>query len=57
MMRAADYSDTWFMTARGGMKVYYVCKANIPKCWTLILSKKWDMLHDDPWAMGQRWYC
>ena len=54
---AADYSDEWVE----GMRVWYICQANQgagwPKCNTLISSKQWGTLHEDPLAPKQRWYC
>jgi hypothetical protein len=38
---------------------YFVCKAGGANnvCWTMINSKNWTQLHEDPIADGQRWYC
>ena len=41
--------------------VFYICQCNQGAGWgncnTLIQSKLWGRLHDDPMATGQRWYC
>ena len=70
---AASYSDAWTMiydkSGRliGCLMSWYVCMANSrcsgPPTWAKICcarvtpSKDWDTLHDDPLAVGQRWYC
>jgi hypothetical protein len=56
--RAADYSDEWFKSG-GDNGTYFatrfLCRSN--KCDTLTSGKDWDMLHVDPLADKQRWYC
>jgi hypothetical protein len=56
---AADYADEWFGSIDQKLRVYYVCKSGgeVYPCNTLISSKMWRKLHDDPMATGQRWYC
>ena len=58
MRRAADYNDRWFASEQGVYNVYYVCRAggNTP-CNTVIQSKAWTRMKDNPLASGQRWYC
>jgi hypothetical protein len=57
--RAADYADEWFGNLEEKLRVYYVCKSGGTEwpCNTLISSKEWRTLHDDPMATKQRWYC
>ena len=54
---AADYADEWAENFRA----WYICQANQGAGWgtcnTLIESKAWDTLHEDPMATKQRWYC
>ena len=59
MRRAADYSDEWFRTTKGGFRVYYFCAAGgaVYPCFTLTLSDMWDRLHAAMDATSQRWYC
>ena len=59
MRRAADYSDEWFRTTKGGFRVYYFCAAGgaVYPCLTLTLSDMWDRLHAAMDATSQRWYC
>ena len=59
MRRAADYSDEWFSSPKGGFRVYYFCVAggSAYPCLTLTLSDEWDRLHAAAEAAGQRWYC
>jgi hypothetical protein len=56
---AADYADEWFSSLDKKLRVYYVCKSGGEEypCNTLIASKDWRTLHDDPLATKQRWYC
>jgi hypothetical protein len=56
---AADYADEWFANLDKKLRVYYVCRAGgeVYPCNTLIASKDWRTLHDDPLATKQRWYC
>jgi hypothetical protein len=57
--RAADYSERLVSTVVGAFNYYFICKAG-PKdniCWTMINSKNWTQMHEDPIANGQRWYC
>ena len=61
-VNAADYADGWVDDGAGSQfNVYYICRsdqgAGWPNCNTLIESKQWDRLHEDPNATGQRWYC
>jgi hypothetical protein len=60
--RAADYSDIWF--EKGGtngtrFSKYFVCRSggSGEKCNTLTPNKDWKMMHADPLAEKQRWYC
>ena len=57
--RAADYANEWFGTLEQKLRVYYVCRAGAAEwpCDTLILSKQWHRIHEDPLAPKQRWYC
>ena len=57
MWRAADYADEWFKGSAGAFRMYYICRAGNPPCNTLIESKAWDTLKEDPLAVKQRWYC
>ena len=56
-VNAADYADEW----AEDFKAWYICHAGQAAGWgncnTLIQSKLWETLHDDPMATGQRWYC
>ena len=57
--RAADYTDNWFSTPNTQFNVYYVCMSGGAEwpCCTVILTKDWARLHDDPLATKQKWYC
>jgi len=56
-INAADYSDEWAECFRA----WYICQAKQGEGWgncnTLIASKRWDTLHDEPEATWQRWHC
>ena len=43
------------------MRVWYICRANLGagwgECGTLISSKCWGRLFEDPMASKRRWYC
>ena len=61
-VNAADYADNWVSNEAGDQfNVYYICRcdqgAGWGNCNTLIQSKEWDTLHEDPMAVKQRWYC
>ncbi len=58
MIRAADYMDEWWATAKSTLRTYYVCAAGgAYPCNTVITAPTWNTLHPDPLATGQRWYC
>ena len=62
MCRAADYSDEVCVTASGNMfRQFYCCRGmgmdTEYECGHMIPAPKWDKLHSDFEAVGQRWYC
>ena len=64
-IRAATYSDEWTVLKDkrgneiGAVRSWYVCCSGgaSNQCNTLILSKDWERMKQDPLATGQRWYC
>ena len=64
---ATTFCDLWSQifdkngVVIGAFMSFYVCLANrgstSVKCGTVICSKLWDRLKDDPLASGQRYYC
>ena len=62
---AATFSDLWSAiydksgNMVGAFMTFYVCLGNVgtEKCGTIICSKIWDRLFEDPMAVGQRYYC
>ena len=62
---ATTYSDEWTVLKDkrgneiGAVRSWYVCCSGgaSNQCNTLILSKDWGRMKQDPLATGQRWYC
>ena len=64
---ASSYADEWTSSLYGNFRFWHICLALTGEwlydenrhdtCRHVTLSKKWDTLHADPLACGQRWYC
>ena len=64
-MQAAQYSDEWVCNKNiknevtSAFRSFYICLSGGAEwpCYTVIPSKTWSTLHEDPLASKQRWYC
>ena len=59
-IQAASFSDEFTVVkGLGAIRYWYLCMsgAATERCCTLVLSKRWPRLFEDPSQSGQRYYC
>ena len=60
-LQVATFSDEWVSCEKGFLRAWYGCfhtkKNTVPKCGTVMASKRWGRKFKDPAAPKQKYYC